>query len=127
MTEFMTSAEFPASPGSAAAARRFVEGTLQRQGWSPSDVDTVLLLTSEVVTNAVVHARTKVLLQVRLSPDTIRVEVDDHGTGEAVLAVADVDDVRGRGLRIVDALADRWGDDRACGRHCVWFELRAHA
>ncbi len=128
MTNFMASAEFPASPQSAAAARRFVEAELRGQGWSANDIDTALLLTSEVVTNAVVHARTALVVQLELSRDRIRVDVDDQGMGVAVLGSAGVDDVGGRGLQIVDALADRWGDERrAGGRHRVWFELRTHA
>jgi anti-sigma regulatory factor (Ser/Thr protein kinase) len=128
MTELVASAEFPAAPESAGEARRLVEAALRRRAWSPEDIQIALLLTSEVVTNAVVHARTGLSLRLRLAPDMVRVEVDDEGMGAAVLTVAGVDDLRGRGLQIVDSLADRWGDEhRSNGRHRVWFELRMHA
>ncbi len=129
MTELLeTSANFAAAPESAAAARELVGESLRQRGCAPETIDTAALLTSEVATNAVVHARTGFRLRIRVTEAVIRVEVDDEGMGAAVLTYADHDEVRGRGLYIVDALADRWGDERRPGgRHRVWFELRAQS
>jgi len=125
MTDVLDStAKFAAAPESAAAAREFVGDALSRRGCAPDVVETTMLLTSEVATNAVVHARTDFRLHLHVKEDLIRIEVDDEGMGAAVLTYADHDDARGRGLYIVDALADRWGDEhRPGGRHRVWFEL----
>lgn len=121
-----SSATFPAATESAAAARQFVKEALRRRGCAPEAIETATLLTSEVVTNAVVHARTGFRLHLHVAPKLIRVEVDDEGMGAAVLTYAGDDEVRGRGLYIVDTLADRWGDEhRPGGRHRVWFELQA--
>jgi anti-sigma regulatory factor (Ser/Thr protein kinase) len=126
MTDMLdASATFAAAPESAAAAREFVGAALRRRGCPSKAIDTVSLLTSEVATNAVVHARTDFQLRLRVTVKVIRVEVEDEGMGAAVLTYADQDEVRGRGLYIVDALADRWGDERRSGgRHRVWFELQ---
>lgn len=127
MTDVLESSEiFAAAPESAAAARKFVGDSLRLRGCGSDVIDTAMLLTSEVATNAVVHARTGFRLHVRVTAKVVRVEVDDEGMGAAVLTYADHDEVRGRGLFIVDSLADRWGDEhRSGGRHRVWFELQA--
>ena len=128
MKEFSTSASFPAVPESAGAARRFVKEALGQRDLAPDDIEKALLLTSEVVTNAVVHARTEFQLSLRVTPGVIRVDVDDEGTGGELLTHAPRDAVRGRGLHIVDALAHRWGGEhRATGQHRVWFELEARS
>lgn len=128
MKEFSTSASFPAVPESAGAARRFVHEALRQRDAADDDIEKALLLTSEVVTNAVVHARTEFQLSLRVTPGVIRIEVDDEGAGGELLTYAPRDAVRGRGLHIVDALAHRWGGEhRATGQHRVWFELEARS
>jgi anti-sigma regulatory factor (Ser/Thr protein kinase) len=127
MTDVLeSSAKFEAAPESVAAARRFVGEALQLRGCGTEVIDTAMLLTSEVTTNAVVHARTGFRLRLHATDEVVRVEVDDEGMGAAVLTYADHDEVRGRGLYIVDSLSQRWGDEhRSGGRHRVWFELQA--
>lgn len=105
-----------------AQARRLVRSKC----WHlPSDrLDAALLLTSELVTNAVVHCEGAVLLGVHMAGDAVRVVVTDGGRGEVRVA----DDFRwpegGHGLRMVDALSTRWGVDRVDGAgKSVWFEL----
>ncbi len=129
MTDVLDASEnFAAAPESASAAREFVGDALSRRGCSPDVVETTMLLTSEVATNAVVHARTGFRIRLRVKVGLIRIEVEDEGMGAAVLTYADHDEVRGRGLYIVDALADRWGDEhRPGGRHRVWFELQVRS
>jgi PAS domain S-box-containing protein len=87
---------------------------------------TARLLASEIVTNSVVHGGGGeddwIGLDVALSPGGVRVEVTDHGPGFAVVPERpDPEDTRGRGLFLVDALADRWGS--ADGGTRVWFEV----
>ena len=81
------------------------------------------LLVSELVTNAVRHARGdrfEVRLEVR--PDVVRLEVHDEGDGfEPEIAPSD-DGSGGYGLYIVDRLADRWGVERDAGG-VTWVEL----
>jgi len=108
---------------SAASARRFVAAALRRWECSDDFIELVLLLTSELVTNAYRHAGTETRVSVRLDHDCTRVEVRDVGRGEPELRPIDTDRVDGRGLQIVDALADRWGYHSNAGGTAVWFEL----
>jgi anti-sigma regulatory factor (Ser/Thr protein kinase) len=114
---------FPSVAPSAASARRFVAAALRRWGCPDDFIELVLLLTSELVTNAYRHARTETRVSVRLDDDCARVEVRDVGRGEPELRPRDTDRVDGRGLQIVDALADRWGYHSNAGGTAVWFEL----
>lgn len=111
-------------PGSAAAARRFVAETLGAWGCDML-VDTGRLLVSELVTNAILHARTALTLVVRLRRTGIRVEVHDAGDGAPVLRDYGDDAMTGRGLALVDELAGSWGVERHGGGKAVWFELDA--
>ncbi len=80
------------------------------------------LLVSEVVANAVLHAHTWAHLVLRLRGRLLRVEVTDTGTGQ--LARRDTPDEEGGfGMRILDALADRWGVEARPRGKVVWFEL----
>jgi serine phosphatase RsbU (regulator of sigma subunit)/anti-sigma regulatory factor (Ser/Thr protein kinase) len=115
-------------PGGAhapAVARAAVEG-LPAGSLEASIAHTARLLASEIVTNSVVHGGSGeddwIGLDVALSPGAVRVEVTDHGPGFAAApARPDPDDTGGRGLYLVDALADRWGS--ADGGTRVWFEV----
>lgn len=116
--------ELDASPESAAVARRFVREVLD--AWDCDDPDDVaLLLTSEVVSNAVRHAATELAVRLRLEDDwtTLRVEVTDaDGHLPEVQAPSD-DATGGRGLLLVESLARRWGADATPAGKVVWFEL----
>ena len=114
---------FPSVAPSAASARRFVGAALRRWGCPDDFIELVLLLTSELVTNAYRHAGTETRVSVRLEGDCTRVEVRDVGRGEPELRPIDTDRVDGRGLQIVDALADRWGYHSNVGGTAVSFEL----
>ena len=114
---------FPSVAPSAASARRFVAAALRRWECSDDFIELVLLLTSELVTNAYRHAGTETRVSVRLDGDCARVEVRDVGRGEPELRPLDADRTDGRGLQIVDALADRWGYHSNAGGTAVWFEL----
>lgn len=84
----------------------------------------VALLTSELVTNAVVHARSDVEVTVSLGARAVRVEVADDGPGRPAVRRAGPDSPSGRGLTLVDAVADRWGVDHAAPGKSIWFEVR---
>jgi DNA-binding NarL/FixJ family response regulator len=116
-------AKMAGEPASASSARQFVSETLQR--WdAASDLDTVSLLVSELVSNAIIHARTDFEVSVLLRSHTIRIEVDDQSAAVPVPRDADVDDTSGRGMALVEALATGWGvDDRRPGGKTVWFEV----
>ena len=144
----------PAAPGE---ARRFVTTTCEQ--WQRSDdLDTVALLTSELVTNGVLHARTPVAVQMREDDRGLLVEVHDSDPrpptprGHRVNLLADIDEVlqrlddtlslttiderhaalavgpagaigAGRGLLLVEALADEWGVELGAVGKAVWFRL----
>ncbi|MFC7933290.1 ATP-binding protein, partial [Streptomyces cinereoruber] len=85
--------------------------------------DSVELLISEVVTNAVRYAERPVVLRL-LRTDVLRCEVgDDSPQLPRQRRVRDMDEY-GRGLFIVNQLAQRWGATRLSGGKVVWFELR---
>jgi anti-sigma regulatory factor (Ser/Thr protein kinase) len=123
----LVSTVFPAVAPSASGARRFVASALRRERVDSDQIALATLLTSELVTNAYLHARTETRVSVRVD-DVVHVEVFDSGGGGVALLMADVDETHGRGLQIVDALADRWGHDDGPAGSRVWFELaRAHS
>jgi anti-sigma regulatory factor (Ser/Thr protein kinase) len=116
--------DLPAQPRSAALARAGVAELRVADG-APRDA--LLIVVSELVTNAVRHAgmNPEALLTVSatLLSDRVRVEVVDHGAGFDRSSVATVrPSVRGGfGLRIVEALSDRWGVGPDEGT--VWAEV----
>lgn len=118
----MVSTVFPAVAPSAASARRFVASALKRQRVGRDRIALAVLLASELVTNAYRHAGTETRVSVSVD-DVIRVEVFDAGEGGVALLASGVDEISGRGLQIVDALADRWGHEDGPGGARVWFEL----
>jgi anti-sigma regulatory factor (Ser/Thr protein kinase) len=86
-----------------------------------------MLLTSELVTNAYRHAHSETRVSVRCDHDHVRVEVRDSGGGGVLLRPLDANRTDGRGLHIVDALADRWGHHSDGEGTVVWFELVARS
>ncbi|MFE9773780.1 SpoIIE family protein phosphatase [Streptomyces sp. NPDC005931] len=117
-----SSRRLPREPKSAAKARRFVRAAL---GDVPPDVaDTVQLLVSELVTNAVLHARTEVEVSARVDDGTVRVEVTDRRPDLALVPQTCPPYAgTGQGLALVERLASRHGTDTGDGDKTVWFEL----
>ncbi|HUS62264.1 MAG TPA: ATP-binding protein [Acidimicrobiales bacterium] len=109
-------------PKSALAARRFVCEEL-----SASDEETlevVLLLTSEVVTNAILYAGSEIDLTVDLRRGVVRIEVSDSSSRLPKERSIDLRSTSGRGLALVDALASSWGVERVpFDGKSVWFEV----
>ena len=104
------------------AARRYVATRLVAAAFD-GNTDTVLLLTSELVTNAVRHAATPFWVDVEIDGPQATVSVtDDDGSHLPVPGKPTPDSTNGRGLRIVDQLATQWGH-RPARRHgkSVWF------
>ena len=84
-------------------------------------------MTSELVTNAYRHAESDARVSVVVGVDVIRVEVVDLGAGGVEILTTSADATYGRGLHIVDALADGWGHDTDEDGTRVWFELTRDA
>ncbi len=88
-----------------------------------TDVDRLSLLTAEIVTNAILHARTHIELEASQVSRGIRVSVTDGNTNPPVMKNYGPGSPTGRGLHIVEAMADRWGFDPSETGKTVWFEL----
>lgn len=114
--------ELPGAPESVGAARVAVADLLRGHD-NGAAVDIAVLLTSEVVTNAVIHARSIVRLHAVVDAGVLRVEAHDRSSRRPVRREAREDEVDHRGLLIVSALADRWGYDEHDSGKYVWFEL----
>src|SRR5919199_465767 len=99
----------PDEPRAVAEARRAVESLSGRL--SSERLEDLRLLVTEVVTNAIRHAGGWVDLRVDALPTCVRVEVTDCGPGfdPSRRLEPDVDSMGGRGLLLVDEIADRWG------------------
>jgi anti-sigma regulatory factor (Ser/Thr protein kinase) len=151
-------------PVAASQARAFVTTTISRWGLAGAEgpqpmLDTAELLTSELVTNGVLHAGTPLGICVRLADATLTVEVTDHDPrppiprGQRVSLLDDIDELlgraadepeetheaderhitmyvgpagaigAGRGLLLVEALADEWGVQQQAEGKSVWFRL----
>jgi anti-sigma regulatory factor (Ser/Thr protein kinase) len=108
---------------SVAVARRYVRGLLADAAVSDSIAYPAVLATSELVTNAILHAATSVDVRVEITGATVRVEVADYGGGCPVYSRVATDADRGRGLMVVARVATRWGVDLESDRKAVWFEL----
>lgn len=114
----------PVDPASPAQARRFVADVLH-EVVRPVDMAVVTLLTSEVVTNAVVHAGTPVDLVVRSGRGRVQIEATDAGEQTPVMPDRAVGSERGRGMLIVAALAEAWGVVPAERGKTVWFRYHS--
>jgi anti-sigma regulatory factor (Ser/Thr protein kinase) len=109
---------------SVGAARRFVRDVLTSRHVTVGVVDVVELLTSEVVTNALLHASSAEELIIHLGAHRVRVEVSDSSPEPPVKRRIDVAAASGRGLTIVDRMASKWGvDHNRQGGKRVWFEV----
>lgn len=116
------SREVPEIPRS----RRFVTDVLTRSGHGPSDA--VLLVASELVTNAVRHGDGEVELRVELRDGEVRLEVldDGHVKVEVPTGTPEPTAIGGRGLQLVRSVSKRWGSGfDAAGRTLVWAVLPA--
>jgi anti-sigma regulatory factor (Ser/Thr protein kinase) len=112
-------------PSETGRARRTVAGLC-------SDLDTEVvevaqLLTTELVTNALKHGRGEILLAISRVEGNLRIDVTDDGPGTPEIGGGGPDELGGRGLMVVEALATRWGVAPGTGAlgKTVWFSLPA--
>jgi anti-sigma regulatory factor (Ser/Thr protein kinase) len=119
----MATLELAGRPGSVRRARAFAAGVLGGGGAESSVTELAVLLVSELVTNAALHARGDIGVTVHVDAHWVRVEVEDKGPGRPLLRPFTCDQLTGRGLGVVDKLATDWGTERHTNRKVVWFEI----
>jgi anti-sigma regulatory factor (Ser/Thr protein kinase) len=109
-------------PASASAARSFVRTWLK--AWGCEHIaDAAVLLTSELVTNAIRHAEGDIELRMRCEEHIVRVEVRDGNPDAPQPRSIPNDATSGRGLTMVEVMAGGWGVQRRSRGKTVWFEL----
>lgn len=118
-----TTSEFPAAAGSPGAARRFVDRTLERWGIDGPVLEHVRLITSELATNAVVHAAGRFAVTVRATRDAVRIAVDDASLSEPVTRSRPPGAPAGRGMYVIAALAQEWGVEVTAHGKRVWADV----
>ena len=113
----------PFAPEAVPLARSIVGE--QTGGAAPHLLDDAALLTSELVSNAVLHGDPPLLLAVTAEGDAVTVEVTDasHAMPTLPPVASRPDEARGRGLRIVEYLATAWGVERSETGKTVWFHV----
>jgi anti-sigma regulatory factor (Ser/Thr protein kinase) len=89
----------------------------------PDEVDALLLVVNELVSNVIDHARTRCHVTLRLTRSTVRVLVSDRSSATPVLRPRDAGAVRGRGMQIIAALASQWGWTRHATGKTVWVRM----
>jgi anti-sigma regulatory factor (Ser/Thr protein kinase) len=113
---------FPAIPQSVHAARRFATDALA--GLPAAALEAAELMVSELATNCIRHERMSFYVRVSRSPQGVRVEVTDSGSGVPAMRSPGPNDPSGRGLQIVDMLSDDWGiEPEVPAGKTVWFSL----
>ena len=125
--------DLPPTTASVPVARRFVRARLvddaarsaDGRADASVDVDTATLLVSEVVTNAILHARSAVTLTVDVPEDVVRITVRDGSPVQPRVHAFAPTSATGRGLLLLDHLAKRWGvePDPVTRGKVVWFEV----
>jgi anti-sigma regulatory factor (Ser/Thr protein kinase) len=95
----------------------------------PHDREDAALLVTELVTNVVDHVggEANLTLELQLSDQWLRIGVVDGSSIRPVVRELSTDRPRGRGMRMIQEIADRWGADDHLGGKRVWFELRPPA
>jgi anti-sigma regulatory factor (Ser/Thr protein kinase) len=114
----------PPEPTSARTCRQFLLATLDEWG-ADQFADEAVLLLSELVTNAVLHAGTEIEVEVRLEGDVLRVEVGDGDPRLPSVRSYSVLSGTGRGLALVAGTATSWNAEAVPGGKRVWFELES--
>ena len=121
-----TTLSLPVHPSSPGRARRFVRDVLAAWGAERFE-EPATLLTSELVTNAVLHARSRPELKLRLAGDRLWVGVADNTPVSPVRKHYGPQAATGRGLMLVERMAAAWGTSISDHGKVVWFELSPDA
>jgi anti-sigma regulatory factor (Ser/Thr protein kinase) len=114
--------DLPAQPRSAREARLWVADRVERFGLEPL-VDAVELLTVEVVTNALIHAGTPLRLRIRREGSGVHVEVHDGSSVPPRRQHYSRTATTGRGVGLLEDLADEWGWRPEPDGKTVWFRV----
>ena len=119
------SSTFVPLPSSVRFSRQLTARVCSAAGLPQEICETAVLLTSELVTNALIHGRSEVRVVVRAAQGYVRVEVGDDNSRHPVLQAEDPAALDGRGIGLLAACADDWGvRDLPFGK-VVWFQLAA--
>ena len=114
--------QFPSLPGTPASVRGFLRVALKT--WELDGFGEVTeLLSDELVSNVVRHVGTPMTVRALRQPSSIRVEVDDSSNEMPVLQHPGALDDHGRGLLLLDSLANQWGIEMREDGKTVWFEI----
>jgi serine phosphatase RsbU (regulator of sigma subunit)/anti-sigma regulatory factor (Ser/Thr protein kinase) len=114
----------PAEPTGPSRVRQWM--TTRLRDWSVPEpvIGAAILCTSELTTNALLHAGTPAQVHIDLSVERLLVSVADTGTrGSVAKARTDTLSSRGRGLGLIEELTDTWGTDPTVRGSTVWFEM----
>jgi anti-sigma regulatory factor (Ser/Thr protein kinase) len=111
----------PPRPASARDARTKVRAMVT--DWPAQCAAALQVLVDELVTNAILHARSDAELKATVNGRVARVQVRDSSVRLPTALHYGTSSVTGRGLHLVEALATRWGVDEVAGGKIVWFEL----
>ncbi len=113
---------FPAIPQSVHAARRFATDALA--GLPAEALESTELMVSELATNCIRHEHRSFYVTISRAARQVRVEVTDSGSGTPTMRSPGPNEPSGRGLQIVDMLADEWGiEPEVPAGKTVWFLL----
>jgi anti-sigma regulatory factor (Ser/Thr protein kinase) len=123
----VASMRVPRDRSAAAQARHFVRDTLGEWGIDGDVLDDCQLLVSELVTNSILHARSDAVVSLERSAESLRVSVCDASSVAPERRECGPGDIAGRGLLLVERLAQRWGVVADGGGKCVWFEVDPRA
>jgi anti-sigma regulatory factor (Ser/Thr protein kinase) len=116
--------QFPSTETASRSARAFLRANLET--WALDGLGEVTeLLTSELVSNVVRHVGSTIVLRAIRDDEQVRVEVDDTSEVVPVICHPRPLDLGGRGMVLVDTLANRWGTELHPGGKTVWFEIDA--
>jgi anti-sigma regulatory factor (Ser/Thr protein kinase) len=109
-------------PAAVPIARRFVARVLRSWGEDALLAD-ARLVTSELASNAITHAASPFRVQLGRSDSVVRISIEDVGPARPRRRTAASDDFSGRGLAIVEQLAEQWGCDMLPDGKTVWVEF----
>ena len=119
------SSVLPAVPSSVRVARALAREVCADTALSAAQRDLVVLLVSEVVTNAILHAGSEARLSIATTPTSVRVEVGDDSREHPEVLHLGLTASHGRGVGFLDRLADAWGVRDAPDGKVVWFTVEA--